>query len=73
MRRDQQPAQRCRARDYRGSPHSTTSPKVTNSVFALEGRKLKQTGNVCLNWSTAHSGKKISGAFAVIFVTYGIC
>lgn len=73
MRRDQQPAQLCRVRDYRGSPHSTTSPKVTSSVFALEGSKLKQTWNVCLNWSTAPSGKKISGAFAVIFVTYGIC
>lgn len=57
---------------YQGSLHSATSPKVSNSVFAIEGGKWKQTWNVCLIWSTAHSAKKVSGAFAVIFVTYSI-
>lgn len=61
MSKHQEPAQLCHAHDYRGSFHSTNSPEVTNSVFALEGSKLKQTGNVCLNWSTAHWQKKSQG------------
>lgn len=57
-----------------GSLHNTSSPKVSNSVFAIKGDKWKQTGTTaCLICSTAHSGKNVSGAFAVIFVTYGIC
>lgn len=61
------------SRGSEGSLRDTASPKVSNSVFAVKGDKWKQTGNACLICSTAHSGKNISGAFAVIFVTYGIC